>query len=128
MNLEEPNLLQLLDLVALATIADMVKMDFNNRLLVHHGLRVIRSQQCNLGFKKLFQLTNKSHLTALTSDLGFVIAPKINAAGRMDDMSLGVACLTAANEYEAHEYARQLIEFNFQRKKLKLTCRKMLKQ
>ena len=117
LNLVEPNLLQLLDLVALATIADMVKMDFNNRLLVHHGLRVIRSQQCNLGLKKLFQLTNKSHLTALTSDLSFVIAPKINAAGRMDDMSLGVACLTAKNENEAHEYARQLIEFNFQRKK-----------
>ena len=117
LNLDEPNLLQLLDLVALATIADMVKMDFNNRLLVHHGLRVIRSQQCNLGLKKLFQLTNKSHLTALTSDLSFVIAPKINAAGRMDDMSLGVACLTATNENEAHEYARQLIEFNFQRKK-----------
>ena len=59
LNLKEPNLLQLLDLVALATIADMVKMDFNNRLLVHHGLKVIRSQQCNLGLKKIFQLTNK---------------------------------------------------------------------
>lgn len=117
LNLKEPNLLQLLDLVALATIADMVKMDFNNRLLVHHGLKVIRSQQCNLGLKKIFQLTNKSHLNALTSDLSFVIAPKINAAGRMDDMSLGVACLTATNEYEAHDYAKQLIEFNFQRKK-----------
>ena len=117
LNLKEPNLLQLLDLVALATIADMVKMDFNNRLLVHHGLKVIRSQQCNLGLKKIFQLTNKSHLNALTSDLSFVIAPKINAAGRMDDMSLGVACLTATNEYEAHQYAKQLIEFNFQRKK-----------
>lgn len=117
LNLKEPNLLQLLDLVALATIADMVKMDFNNRLLVHHGLKVIRSQQCNLGLKKIFQLTNKSHLNALTSDLSFVIAPKINAAGRMDDMSLGVACLTATNEYEAHHYAKQLIEFNFQRKK-----------
>lgn len=117
LNLKEPNLLQLVDLVALATIADMVKMDFNNRLLVHHGLKVIRSQQCNLGLKKIFQLTNKSHLNALTSDLSFVIAPKINAAGRMDDMSLGVACLTATNEYEAHHYAKQLIEFNFQRKK-----------
>jgi len=117
LNLKEPNLLQLLDLVALATIADMVKMDFNNRLLVHHGLKVIRSQQCNLGLKKIFQLTNKSHLNALTSDLSFVIAPKINAAGRMDNMSLGVACLTATNEYEAHHYAKQLIEFNFQRKK-----------
>ena len=117
LNLKEPNLLQLLDLVALATIADMVKMDFNNRLLVHHGLKVIRSQQCNLGLKKIFQLTNKSHLNALTSDLSFVIAPKINAAGRIDDMSLGVACLTATNEYEAHHYAKQLIEFNFQRKK-----------
>lgn len=117
LNLKEPNLLQLLDLVALATIADMVKMDFNNRLLVHHGLKVIRSQQCNLGLKKIFQLTNKSHLNALTSDLSFVIAPKINAAGRMDDMSLGVACLTATNEFEAHQYAKQLIEFNFQRKK-----------
>lgn len=117
LKLKEPNLLQLLDLVALATIADMVKMDFNNRLLVHHGLKVIRSQQCNLGLKKIFQLTNKSHLNALTSDLSFVIAPKINAAGRMDDMSLGVACLTATNEYEAHHYAKQLIEFNFQRKK-----------
>lgn len=117
LNLEEPNLFQLLDLVALATIADMVKMDFNNRLLVHHGLRVIRSQHCNLGLKKIFELTNKSHSRALTSDLSFVIAPKINAAGRMDDMSLGVACLTAKNEHEAYEHAKQLIEFNSQRKK-----------
>ena len=115
-NLKEPNLMQLLDLVALATIADVVPLDFNNRLMLHFGLKKIRSHQCNLGIKKLFQLSNKNHMECQASDLGFIIAPKINAAGRMNDMSLGVQCLTSANEFEASYYAKQLIEFNHERK------------
>lgn len=115
-NITEPNLMSLIDLVALATIADVVSLDFNNRILVHYGLRKIRSDQCNLGIKKLFQLSNKKHKLCESSDLGFIIAPKINAAGRMDNMSLGVLCLTANNELDAHSHASQLFEFNKQRK------------
>ena len=108
-NLKEPNLMQLLDLVALATIADVVPLDFNNRLMLHFGLKKIRSHQCNLGIQKLFQLSNKNHMDCQASDLGFIIAPKINAAGRMNDMSLGVQCLTSLNEFDASYYAKQLI-------------------
>lgn len=113
---KEPNLMSLIDLVALGTVADLVQLDFNNRLIVYYGLKKIRSDDCNLGIKKLFHLAKKDHHLCQSEDLSFLIAPKINAAGRMSDMSLGVKCLVAENESDAHFFANQLIHFNVKRK------------
>ena len=112
----EPILSDLLDLVALGTIADLVKLDFNNRILVNHGVKKIRSGNCNFGIEALASLSKKNLNDIKTSDLSFSIAPKINAAGRLDDMAIGIKCLIAKNKDEARYYANQLVIFNEQRK------------
>tara|TARA_B100000795_G_C22780500_1_gene432043 strand:+ start:251 stop:1942 length:1692 start_codon:yes stop_codon:yes gene_type:complete len=112
----EPILSDLLDLVALGTIADLVKLDFNNRILVNHGIKKIRSGNCNFGIEALASLSKKNLNDIKTSDLSFSIAPKINAAGRLDDMAIGIKCLIAKNKDEARYYANQLVIFNEQRK------------
>lgn len=112
----EPILSDLLDLVALGTIADLVKLDFNNRILVNFGIKKIRSSNCNFGIKALARLSKKKLKDIKTSDLSFSIAPKINAAGRLDDIAIGIKCLISSNENEAEGYAKQLIAFNEQRK------------
>ena len=89
----EPKLSDLLDLVALGTIADLVKLDFNNRTLVHFGIKRIRSGNCNFGIEALAKISNKKLKDIKTSDFSFSIAPKINAAGRLDDMTIGIKCL-----------------------------------
>jgi single-stranded-DNA-specific exonuclease len=71
--------MSLIDLVALGTVADLVQLDFNNRLIVYYGLKKIRSDDCNLGIKKLFHLAKKDHHLCQSEDLSFLIAPKINA-------------------------------------------------
>jgi len=112
----EPILSDLLDLVALGTIADLVKLDFNNRLLVNYGMKRIRSGNCNFGITAISHLSKKKLIDMKTSDLSFSIAPKINAAGRLDDMAIGIKCLISKNKNEAEKYAKQLIVFNDQRK------------
>jgi single-stranded-DNA-specific exonuclease len=116
LNNPEPILSDLLDLVALGTIADLVKLDFNNRVLVNYGIKKIRSGNCNFGIESLAHLSKKNLKDLKTSDLSFSIAPKINAAGRLDDMAIGIKCLISKSKNEAENYAKQLITFNEQRK------------
>lgn len=118
-----PRLDQLADLVALGTVADVVKLDANNRLLVTQGLRRMRSGQLQPGLRALFTVARRLPEHASTFDLGFALGPRINAAGRLADMSLGIACLTTDNDDEAMDYARQLDDINQERKTIEHTMR-----
>ena len=115
---EEPRLSDLLDIVCLGTIADLVKLDFNNRLLVQFGMHIIRSGEGNFGIRAISQLSNRRLQNLKTSDLSFVIAPKLNAAGRLDDMSLGIKCLLAKTFDEALHHARRLLSLNIERRQI----------
>jgi len=115
---EEPRLSDLLDIVCLGTIADLVKLDFNNRLLVQFGMHIIRSGEGNFGIRAISQLSNRRLQNLKTSDLSFVIAPKLNAAGRLDDMSLGIKCLLAKTFDEALHHARRLLSLNTERRQI----------
>jgi len=115
---EEPRLSDLLDIVCLGTIADLVKLDFNNRLLVQFGMHIIRSGEGNFGIRAISQLSNRHLQNLKTSDLSFVIAPKLNAAGRLDDMSLGIKCLLAKTFDEALHHARRLLSLNTERRQI----------
>ena len=111
----EPNLADLLDLVALGTVADLVPLDFNNRILVKFGLDKINSNSCNFGIRAILAL-NKNTKNVKSTDLSFVIAPKLNAAGRLDDMTLGIQCLLSDNMDSANNLAKKLNAFNEKRK------------
>lgn len=113
-----PNLASLLDLVALATIADVVPLDYNNRILVEQGLRRIRAGRTLVGIQALMQVAGKDPARAVGSDFGFVVGPRLNAAGRLDDMSLGIECLLTDDPAQALEMARQLDEMNHDRKQI----------
>lgn len=115
---QEPRLSDLLDIVCLGTIADLVKLDFNNRLLVQFGMHIIRSGEGNFGIRAISQLSNRRLQNLKTSDLSFVIAPKLNAAGRLDDMSLGIKCLLAKTFDEALHHARRLLSLNTERRQI----------
>ncbi len=115
-NIKEPNLAQLLDLVALGTVADVVSLDYINRILVYQGLQRIRSEQCQPGIKALIEVAGKQAKNLSASDLGFAIGPRLNAAGRMDDMGIGIQCLITDNPEFAKEAAMQLDEMNRDRK------------
>ncbi len=115
-HLAEPNLANLLDLVALGTIADVVALDYNNRILVEQGLRRIRAGQCCMGISALIKIAKRNQNRLTASDLAFSIAPRLNAAGRMDDMSYGIGCLLCENLKEANEYAENLDFFNGERR------------
>ena len=112
----EPNLGTLLDLVALGTVADVVKLDDNNRLLVQQGLQRIRAGRAQQGINALFNAAGREVRRAATYDLGFVAGPRLNAAGRLTDMSLGIECLTTDDPGRAAEIARQLDQLNRQRR------------
>ena len=113
---KEPSMVEFLDLVALGTIADVVPFDYVNRLLVNHGIQRIRHSKCCEGIKALAAIS-QCGLDQLTSiDVAFKIAPKINAAGRLDDMSIGVECLLTNDSDRAFELANQLNVINEQRK------------
>jgi single-stranded-DNA-specific exonuclease len=112
----EPNLADLLDLVALGTVADVVKLDSNNRLLVHQGLARIRAGRMQPGVKALFFAAGREFAKAGAYDLGFVAGPRLNAAGRLDDMSLGIECLIADSDTVAQKLARQLDTLNRERR------------
>lgn len=112
----EPNLSSLLDLVAVGTVADLVPLDANNRLLVSAGLARIRKGQCSPGLLALIRNANCDHTRLTSTDIAFNVAPSINAAGRLEDMRVGVQCLTTDDTVLASFYAQQLREINNARK------------
>ncbi|MFZ9626687.1 MAG: single-stranded-DNA-specific exonuclease RecJ [Burkholderiaceae bacterium] len=113
----------LLDLVALGSIADVVRLDENNRRLVHAGLRRIRAGQACAGIAALFAQAGRDPRSATSSDLGFVVGPRINAAGRLADISLGIACLLTDDPVEAAQRAQELDAINRDRRELEQTMR-----
>jgi single-stranded-DNA-specific exonuclease len=117
-HIQEPNLAQLLDYVALGTVADVVALEQINRILVHQGLLRIRTGQCHPGLTALVEVSGKNPQALMASDLGFSIGPRLNAAGRMDDMSLGIQCLLTDDPALAKEIALQLDELNNDRREV----------
>ena len=114
----EPPLGDLLDLVALGTVADVVKLDDNNRLLIDAGLRRLRAGQGRPGINALFRAAGRDPLRASAQDLGFTIGPRLNAAGRLADMGLGVACLLAPDDATALRLAHELDHLNRERREI----------
>lgn len=114
----EPNLGELLDLVALGTVADVVKLDRNNRILVDNGLRRMRAGRMAPGIAALFRVAGRAAHKANAFDLGFTVGPRLNAAGRLDDMSLGIACLLAGDETQALTLAQELDRLNRERRSI----------
>lgn len=123
-NLEEYNLASLLDLVALGTIADVVKLDHNNRILVHQGINRIRSGYCCAGIKALLHIARKDPVSFTSTDLAYYIAPRLNAAGRMDNMSLSVELLLCDDYNSALKQASDLDMLNNDRKLIEQTMYK----
>ncbi|MGZ5054855.1 MAG: single-stranded-DNA-specific exonuclease RecJ [Methylobacter sp.] len=115
---QEPNLAQLLDYVALGTVADVVALDQINRVLVYQGLLRIRTGRSHPGIKALIEVSGRKPECVSASDLGFAIGPRLNAAGRMDDMSLGIQCLLTDDPALAREMALQLDELNNDRREI----------
>ncbi|MCW0331325.1 single-stranded-DNA-specific exonuclease RecJ [Pantoea ananatis] len=114
----EPNLADLLDLVALGTVADVVPLDANNRILVWQGLSRIRAGKCRPGIKALLEIANRDARQLAASDLGFALGPRLNAAGRLDDMSVGVALLLTDNLSQSRMLASELDALNQMRKEI----------
>ncbi|MDG1082321.1 MAG: single-stranded-DNA-specific exonuclease RecJ [Porticoccaceae bacterium] len=112
----EPNMATWLDLVALGTVADVVPLDQINRALVHQGLMRIRAGQCRPGIKALLTIAGKNPQRLVATDLGFALGPRLNAAGRLDDISLGIQCLLTSDPQLAMDTARELDELNQDRK------------
>ena len=119
----EPNLAEQLDLVALGTVADVVALDHNNRILVSEGIKRIRAGRARPGILSLLILAKRNFSTLAASDLGFAVGPRLNAAGRLDDMSTGIECLLTQSEYEAHEYALELDGMNKDRRDIEAGMR-----
>lgn len=116
--LPPPNIVRWLDLVALGTVADVVPLDSNNRILVEQGLRRIRAGQCTAGVLALMRVAKKDHKQSCSQDLGFACGPRLNAAGRLDDMSLGIECLLTDSLDVAMSIASELDELNRARREL----------
>lgn len=111
-----PKMANLLDIVALGTIADLVPLDYNNRILVYQGLQRIRRGGAVAGIRALLEIAEKNPATVTASDLGFAVAARLNAAGRMDDMSLGIHCLLSDDLAQARQMAIQLNLLNQERR------------
>ncbi|MFE8102134.1 single-stranded-DNA-specific exonuclease RecJ [Brenneria goodwinii] len=116
--LAEPNLAELLDLVALGTVADVVPLDANNRILVAQGLNRIRAGKCRPGIRALLEVANRDAGQLVASDLGFALGPRLNAAGRLDDMSIGVALLLSDDITQARMLANDLDALNQTRREI----------
>ena len=114
----EPNLTELLDIVALGTVADLVKLDENNRILVEQGLRRIRAGKGCAAIRALMKLAGRDPTKANAQDLGFSVGPRLNAAGRLDDMSLGIACLISDDEAAVQTMAQRLHAMNLERRSI----------
>lgn len=117
-NIPEPNLTSLLDLVALGTVADVVPLDANNRILVEQGLRCIRANRGKAGIIALLEVAGRSPQRVVSSDFGFACGPRLNAAGRLADMSVGIRCLLTDDSNEAQRLAAQLNVLNNERKRI----------
>ncbi|URL02655.1 single-stranded-DNA-specific exonuclease RecJ [Avibacterium sp. 20-126] len=117
-NKSQPNFTELLDLVALGTIADVVPLDQNNRILAYQGLQRIRAGRCRYGIQALAEVANRDMSRFSASDLGFAIAPRLNAAGRLDNMSVGVELLLAQDMPSARALALELDGLNQTRKEI----------
>ncbi len=113
-----PNLAELLDLVALGTVADVVPLDTNNRILVYQGLNRIRAGKCRPGIRALLEVANRDARQLAASDLGFALGPRLNAAGRLDDMSIGVALLLSDDIAQARMLANDLDALNQTRREI----------
>lgn len=116
--LDEPNLARLLDLVTLGTVADVVPLDANNRILVAQGLARMRAGQLCPGIQALLEVAGRPQASLVASDLGFGLAPRLNAAGRLEDMSLGIACLLSDDLGQARELALRLDSLNQERRSI----------
>ncbi|QJP11026.1 single-stranded-DNA-specific exonuclease RecJ [Pseudomonas multiresinivorans] len=112
----EPNLAELLDLVSLGSVADVVPLDANNRILVHQGLARIRAGRARPGLRALLEVAGRDCRRITSTDLGFILGPRLNAAGRLDDMSLGIELLLCEDEGVARDMAVQLDQLNQDRK------------
>jgi single-stranded-DNA-specific exonuclease len=121
--IKEPNMAAYLDLVALGTVADVVPLDRNNRIMVNEGLKRIRAGRTRPGITALLKIGGRSQQTLLSSDLGFAVGPRLNAAGRLDDMSLGIECLLSEHTGQAFELAKQLDNLNKDRKQIEIDMR-----
>lgn len=116
--LTEPNLAAFLDLVALGIVADVVPLDYNNRILVSRGLSLIRSGRCAAGISALIKVGKRSQANLQAADLGFAVAPRLNAAGRLTDMRLGIECLICDDPDQALAMAGQLDQLNKERRNI----------
>jgi len=114
----QPKLDNLLDLVALGTVADVVKLDTNNRILVAQGIKRMRAGRMHAGVAALFRVAGRDARVASPFDLGFALGPRLNAAGRLEDMALGIECLTTDDEGRAWAIAQQLNEINLKRREI----------
>ena len=119
----EPNLAEYLDLVALGTVADLVKLDYNNRILVEAGLRRIRAARGRAGIQALLAVAGRETARASATDLGFAVGPRINAAGRLEDIRAGIECLLADSEATAAPLARELDQLNRDRREIEAQMR-----
>ena len=117
----EPNMMQFLDLVALGTVADVVPLDKNNRCLVKHGINLIKTGRCRVGIAALLDIAGKNKRNLNAGDLGFILGPRLNAAGRLDDMSVGIECLLAESPTKAYLLAQQLDDLNKDRRTIEQT-------
>ncbi|TWX70394.1 single-stranded-DNA-specific exonuclease RecJ [Colwellia sp. C1TZA3] len=117
-NIKEPNIAQLLDLVALGTVADVVSLDANNRILVEQGLKRIRAGATRPGIQALIEIAGKNQQKLVASDFGFALGPRINAAGRLDDMAFGINCLLAKDLSSARVMAADLDDLNKARREI----------
>ena len=113
-----PNIAELLDLVALGSVADVVPLDANNRILVHQGLERIRAGRARPGLKAILEVAKRDPTRITSTDLGFILGPRLNAAGRLDDMSLGIECLLTDDANAARAMAAQLDDMNQDRKSI----------
>ena len=115
---KEPNLADYLDLVALGTVADLVPLDHNNRVLVQQGLQRIRAGRCRPGIQALLEVAGRKASRLVAADFGFAVGPRLNAAGRLDDMSLGIECLLSTDRVRARQLAEQLDALNRERREI----------
>ena len=117
-NIKYPNLANLLDLVALGTISDLVPLDKNNRTMVAHGLKLMRKNKSKAGILAILNQSGRQLSTLTSGDLSFAIAPRLNAAGRLTDMSLGIECLLTDDKENAIEMAKKLNQLNIERRQI----------
>ena len=126
--LTEPNMAQFLDLVALGTVADVVALDQNNRILVNQGLLRIRQGLCRPGIRALIEVAGRACERIREGDIGFAVAPRLNAAGRLDDMSLGIDCLLCDELEKARALASHLDELNIERRRIETEMKEQAMQ